>query len=152
MAQFRSNLCLLRGRNTKSIQTPLRCRAKFTEKQVLACILVPPLTKKTSATQGSWRTSPGANESIYVVGWSVLFSFIFFFLTWRGTSFGWGFLAPDNLENHANEGKGKKKKKEQEEKAMAALLVFILATLTGRGLFGGNVFKNPARCRIRQNW
>ena len=34
---------------------------------------------------------------------------------------------------------------------MAALLVFILATLTGRGLFGGNVFKNPARCRIRHN-
>ena len=64
------------------------------------------------------------------------------------------FLAPDNLENHASEGKGKKKKKEregkkggEEEKAKAALLVFILATLTGRGLFGGNVFK----CRIRQN-
>ena len=34
---------------------------------------------------------------------------------------------------------------------MAALLVFILATLTGRGLFGGNVFKNLARCKIRQN-
>ena len=80
------------------------------------------------------------------------FHLFFFFLTWRGTSFWWGFLAPDNLENHANEGKGKKKKKEQEEKAMAALLVFILATLTGRGLFGGNVFKNPARCRIRHNW
>ena len=133
-------------RNTKRIQTPLRCTAKFTEKQVLACTLAPPHTKKTSATQGSWRTSPGANESIYVVGWSVLFSFIYFF--WHDW---WGFLAPDNLENHANEGKGKKKKKEQEEKAMAALLVFIFATLTGRGLFGGNVFKNPARWRIRQN-
>ena len=46
---------------------------------MLACTLVLPRAKKTSATQGSLRTSPGANESIYVVGWSVLFSFIFFF-------------------------------------------------------------------------
>ena len=81
-------------RSTKRIQTPLRCTAKFTEKQVLACTLVPPHTKKTSATQGSWRTSPGANESIYVVGWSVLFSFIYFFWHDEERVSGEGFLRP----------------------------------------------------------
>ena len=73
------------------------------------------------------------------------------------------FLKPEKLQNHSNEGKGKEKKKErarrrkggEEKKAMVALLVFIIATLDivfgrkklldAKGLFGDDVFKNPAR-------
>ena len=67
------------------------------------------------------------------------------------------------LQNHGNEGKGKEKKKERGEgkeekrKRIAALVVFIIATLEiifGRetqldetGPFGDHVFKNPARCK-----
>ena len=48
-----------------------------------------------------------------------------------------GFLGPDKLRTHTNEGKGKEKKKErarrkkggEEKKAMVAILVFIMATL-----------------------
>ena len=45
------------------------------------------------------------------------------------------FFAPEKLENHTREGKGKKKKKERVgrkekiKKAVVALLVFMLATL-----------------------
>ena len=46
------------------------------------------------------------------------------------------FLTPEKLQNHSNEGKGKEKRKERGEgkeekkkKTMAALLVFIMATL-----------------------
>ena len=61
-------------------------------------------------------------------------------------------------QNHTNEGKGKEKKKEQGEekeekrkKAMVAHLLFILIVLgekkllDGKGPFGDNVFKNPAK-------
>ena len=50
-----------------------------------------------------------------------------------------GFLAPDRLENHSSEGKGKEKKKErrkkkrgEEKKAMVPPLVFIMATLAAK--------------------
>ena len=70
-----------------------------------------------------------------------------------------GFLGPDKLRTHTNEGKGKEKKKErarrkkrgEEKKAMVALLVFTMAILEEKklfdtiGPFGGNVFKNPVR-------
>ena len=70
-----------------------------------------------------------------------------------------GFLGPDKLRTHTNEGKGKEKKKErarrkkggEEKNAMVALLVSIMAILEKKGLldtkglFGGNVFKNPVR-------
>ena len=46
------------------------------------------------------------------------------------------FLKPEKLQNHSKEGKGKDKRKEREEgkeekkkTTMAALLVFIMATL-----------------------
>ena len=70
------------------------------------------------------------------------------------------FLNPEKLQNHSNERKGKEKEKERvrrREKAMAALLVFMMATLgivfgreqllDPKGPFGGNVIKNPARYR-----
>ena len=70
-----------------------------------------------------------------------------------------GFLGPDKLRTHTNEGKGKEKKKErarrkkggEEKNAMVALLVSIMAILEKKklldtkGPFGDNVFKNPAR-------
>ena len=52
-------------------------------------------------------------------------------------------------------GKSEEEKGGEEKKAMVALLVSIMATLEflaanimldGRGPFGGNVLKNPARC------
>ena len=57
------------------------------------------------------------------------------------------FLSPEKLENHPSEGKGKEKKR---KKTNVSLLAFILATyfgklFDGKGLFGGNVFKTPAR-------
>ena len=47
------------------------------------------------------------------------------------------FLKPDKLQNHSNEGKGRKRKRKSEgrvkeekrKKAIAALFVFIIATL-----------------------
>ena len=71
-----------------------------------------------------------------------------------------GFVKPHKLQNHSNEGKGKEKNKArrrkggEEKKAMVLLLVAIMATLEilwpkklldGKGPFGDNVFKNPAR-------
>ena len=71
-----------------------------------------------------------------------------------------GFLGPDKLRTHTNEGKGKEKKKErarrkkggEEKKAMVALLASTIMAilekkklLDRKGPFGGNVFKNPAR-------
>ena len=72
-----------------------------------------------------------------------------------------GFLRPDKLRTHTNEGKGKEKKKErarrkkrgEEKKSMVALLLSIdimaileeKKLLDRKGPFGGNVFKNPVR-------
>ena len=62
------------------------------------------------------------------------------------------FFSPDKLENHTSEEKGNREKKERRrrEKTNVSLLAFILATYFGKlfdgnGLFGGNVFKTPAR-------
>ena len=68
------------------------------------------------------------------------------------------FFAPDNLENHTSEGKGKEKKKERgggrEEKRkkkdrwpLGRWRSFWPKNklFDGRGRFGSNVFKNPAR-------
>ena len=62
------------------------------------------------------------------------------------------FFSPDKLENHTSEEKGNREKKERRrrEKTNVSLLAFILATYFGKlfdgnGLFGGNVFKPPAR-------
>ena len=72
-----------------------------------------------------------------------------------------GFLSPISSKITLTKEKERKKRKSQEEerrrreKAMVALLVFIMVTLEivfrpkllgGRGLFGDNVLKNPARC------
>ena len=74
-------------------------------------------------------------------------------------------FAPEKLKYNTNEGKGKDKKKERlrrkgkkkkKKKNNGALLVLIMGTLEtvfgqkkklfdGRGPFGSNVFKNPAR-------
>ena len=58
------------------------------------------------------------------------------------------FFAPDKLKRHISKGKSVEDERRRRETAMEAFLVFILATLwlwfDGRGLFGGNVFKNPA--------
>ena len=58
------------------------------------------------------------------------------------------FFAPDKLKSHISKGKSEEEERRREEAAMEAFLVFILATLwlwfDRRGLFGGNVFKNPA--------
>ena len=64
-------------------------------------------------------------------------------------------FAPDKLENHAIEGKGKNKQIERakrkkgggKKKAMVAPIALTFSTfskkmLGGRGLFGRNVFKN----------
>ena len=71
-----------------------------------------------------------------------------------------GFLGPDKLRTHTNEGKGKEKKKErarrkkggEEKKAMVALLFSFYngyfgekTLLDTKGPFGGNVFKNSVR-------
>ena len=71
-----------------------------------------------------------------------------------------GFLfSPDKLEKHTSERKSRRNTKSEEERRrtekMAAHIVFMLANLEifgrknklldGRGLFGGKVFKNPAR-------
>ena len=71
-----------------------------------------------------------------------------------------GFFAPDKLDNHTIEGKGKNKQIERakrkkgggKKKAMVAPIVLTFSTLEivfgqkkmlpGRGLFGRNVFKN----------
>ena len=62
------------------------------------------------------------------------------------------FFSPDKLENYTSEEKGNREKKERRrrEKTNVSLLAFILATYFGKlfdgnGLFGGNVFKTPAR-------
>ena len=58
------------------------------------------------------------------------------------------FFAPDKLKSHISKGKSEEEERRREETAMEAFLVFTLATFwlwfDGRGLFGGNVFKNPA--------
>ena len=41
--------------------------------------------------------------------------------------------------------RARRKKGGEEKKAMAAPLIFIMATLDAKGPFGGDVFKNPAR-------
>ena len=71
-----------------------------------------------------------------------------------------GFVKPDKLQNHSNEGKGKEKKKERgEEKDLekgngCTLSLYISLEilfgpnkklLDGKGPFGDNVVKNPAR-------
>ena len=57
------------------------------------------------------------------------------------------FFAPDKLKSHTSKGRNEEEERRRET-AMEAFLVFILATLwlwlDRRGLFGGNVFKNPA--------
>ena len=74
-----------------------------------------------------------------------------------------GFLSPRSSKITVTKEKERKKRKSEEkerrrrEKAMAALLVFIMATLgivfgreqllDPKGPFGGNVIKNPARYR-----
>ena len=83
---------------------------------MLACTLVPPHAKKTSATQGSLRTSPGANESIYVVGWSVLFSFIYFFGHDEERVSGEGFLRPIISKITPVKEKERRKRKSEKEK------------------------------------
>ena len=58
------------------------------------------------------------------------------------------FFAPDKLKSHIRKGKSEEEERRRREKAMLAFLIFVLATLwlwfDRRGLFGGNVFKNPA--------
>ena len=58
------------------------------------------------------------------------------------------FFAPDKLKSHIRKGKIEEEERRRRETALLAFLVFILATLwlwfDGRGLFSGNVFKNPA--------
>ena len=41
--------------------------------------------------------------------------------------------------------RARRKKGGEEKKAMAAPLIFRMATLDAKGPFGGDVFKNPAR-------
>lgn len=57
------------------------------------------------------------------------------------------FLASDNLKSHISKGKSEEEERKRNETAMATFLVFIWATLwqwfDRRGLFNGNVFKNP---------
>ena len=63
------------------------------------------------------------------------------------------FFSPDKLENHTSEEKGNREEKERrrrEKTNVSSPLAFILATYFGKlfdgnGLFGGNVFKTPAR-------
>ena len=69
------------------------------------------------------------------------------------------FFTPNNLENHTSEGKGKEKKKRArrrkggEEKKKRSVATWEMERsfwpknklFNGRGLFGGKVFKNPAR-------
>ena len=77
---------------------------------------------------------------------------------------GQGFFAPDKLENHTSEGKGRResqerrleKKPAEENKAMGCTLSsfqFYFGLLDGFELYSRwvplNVFKNPNRC-IRQ--
>ena len=58
------------------------------------------------------------------------------------------FFALDKLKSHISKGKSEEEERRRRETALLAFLVFILATLwlwlNRRGLFGGNVFKNPA--------
>ena len=58
------------------------------------------------------------------------------------------FFAPDKLKSYTSKGKSEEEERKGRDTATAAFLVFTLATfwlwLDGRGLFGGNVFKNPA--------
>ena len=58
------------------------------------------------------------------------------------------FFALDKLKSHISKGKSEEEERRRRETALLAFLVFILATLwlwlDRRGLFGGNVFKNPA--------
>ena len=58
------------------------------------------------------------------------------------------FSAPDKLKSHTSKGRNEEEERKGRDTAMEAVLVFILATfwlwLDRRGLFGGNVFKNPA--------
>ena len=58
------------------------------------------------------------------------------------------FFASDKLKSHTGKGKSEEEERKGRDTATAAFVVFILATLwlwfDGRGLFGGNVFKNPA--------
>ena len=71
-----------------------------------------------------------------------------------------GFVRPDKLQNHSNKGKGKEKKKERGEeedleKGNGCTLSFYISLevlfgqnkklLDGKGSFGHNVVKNPAR-------
>ena len=55
---------------------------------------------------------------------------------------------PDKLKSHTSKGRNEEEERKGRDTAMEAFLVFILATfwlwLDRRGLFGGNVFKNPA--------
>ena len=74
-----------------------------------------------------------------------------------------GFLRPisskitPTKEKERRKSKSKERERRRREKTMVALLVFIMDTffgrkkklLDGRGLFGDNVFKNPARYIIR---
>ena len=74
-----------------------------------------------------------------------------------------GFLRPISSKITPTKEKGKRKSKSEEEerrrreKTMVVLLVSIMATffgrkkklLDGRGLFGENVLKNPARYILR---
>ena len=74
-----------------------------------------------------------------------------------------GFLRPisskitPTKEKERRKSKSKERERRRREKTMVALLVFIMDTffgrkkklLDGRGLFGDNVFKNPARYILR---
>ena len=71
------------------------------------------------------------------------------------------FLKPGKLQNHrkrkrkGENERARRRKRGEEKKSMAALLVFIMATLEivfgrkklldAKSPFGGNVMKNPAR-------
>ena len=68
-----------------------------------------------------------------------------------------GFLGPDKLRTHTNEGKGKEKKKErarrkkggEEKKAMVALLVSIMAILEEKNCWTQKVHLAVTFSKIR---